>query len=193
MLAYKNLSDLQLMSLLQKDDHAAYTEIYERYFGLLYLHAKKKVRNKEDARDIIQEVFISIWNRRAYIEAQSEIIPYLYTVLKNKIINWIARQDVNSRFVSHFQNFYRDETCITDHKVRESQLAAIIDKEIGELPPRMREIFELSRKAHLSHKEIAQKLDISEQTVKTQVKYALRILKNNLGLMVYLYMYFTLK
>ncbi|RYE13029.1 MAG: sigma-70 family RNA polymerase sigma factor [Sphingobacteriales bacterium] len=80
--------------------------------------------------------------------------------------------------------------CSTDHKVRESSLAAIIEKEINELPEKMREVFVLSRKHHLSHKEIALQLGIEETTVKRQISNALKILRVKLGLLAWIVMVF---
>ncbi|MDO7743049.1 MAG: sigma-70 region 4 domain-containing protein, partial [Pedobacter sp.] len=79
-----------------------------------------------------------------------------------------------------------------DHRIRERDLATIIEKEISCLPAKMREVFELSRKSHLSHKEIAILLDLSELTVRTQVKKALRILRLKLGLLIYLLILFKI-
>ncbi len=71
----------------------------------------------------------------------------------------------------------------TGHRVRENDLKAYIEKEIQALPPKMKQIFELSRKAHLSHKEIAEKLDTSENNVSTQITNALRILRTKIGIL----------
>jgi RNA polymerase sigma-70 factor (family 1) len=185
---YRALSDHDLVSLLGDGDHAAYTEIYERYFGVLYLHGRKKIGDTEEARDVVQETFISLWKNKENIDPERGIKPYLYTSLRNKIIDYYARQDVTSRYITSFRNFNEGFYCITDHRVRENQLTAIIEKELQALPPRMREIFELSRKEHLTHREIAERLDISEHTVKTQVKHALRVLRVRLGLLIYLYL-----
>jgi RNA polymerase sigma factor (sigma-70 family) len=100
----------------------------------------------------------------------------------------IAHQQVESKYVSSLQRFLEEGYCVTDHQVRERQLAALIEKGISELPPKMREVFELSRKQAMSHKEIAEQLNLSEQTVRTQVKNALRILRLKLGMMLFVSM-----
>ncbi|WP_158994140.1 RNA polymerase sigma factor [Mucilaginibacter sp. L196] len=193
MLIYSSYTDSELVDLLKSEGYAAFTEIYERYFGLLYVHAKKKVRDQEEARDMVQEIFISLWNRREFMEPEKGISSYLYTALRNKIIDWFAHQDVNSRYVNSFQVFANTGNCVTDYLVRENQFAALIEKEVHSLPPRMREIFELSRKVHLSHREIAEQLNISELTVKTQIKYALRTLRVRLGILIYFYFLMKMK
>jgi RNA polymerase sigma-70 factor (family 1) len=190
--ALSTLTDQELVSLLRESDHAAYTEIYERYFGLMYSHARRKIRDVEEARDTVQETFLSLWHHREKIDGLRGVAPYLYTILKNRIIDWMAHQEVSSKYITSFHDFTETGNCITDHRIRESQLMAIIEKEIQSLPPRMREVFELSRKTHLSHRQIAEVLDISEQTVKSQVKHALRILRRRLGLLLYLFVLLNL-
>jgi len=184
----QSLTDHELTVLLSEGDSTAYTILYERYFGVLYLHARKKIRDSEEARDAVQDTFISLWKNKLNIDASKGIAPYLYTSLRNRIIDFFAKQDINSRYISSFSEFDKETYCTTDHLIREKQLIEIIDKEISGLPPRMKEIFGLSRKEHLSHKEIAEQLGLSEHTVRTQVKQALRLLRNRLGFLLYLYL-----
>jgi RNA polymerase sigma-70 factor (family 1) len=188
MLTYSLLSDLELTALLREGDAAAYTVVYNRYFNELYIHAYSRLRDKEEAQDVIHELFASIWNKRADLVLKSSLPAYLYTAVRNRILDVIAHQQVESKYVSSLQHFLEEGYCVTDHQVRERQLAALIEKGISELPPKMREIFELSRKQAMSHKEIAEQLNLSEQTVRTQVKNALRILRLKLGLMLFISM-----
>ncbi|SHF67406.1 RNA polymerase sigma-70 factor, ECF subfamily [Pedobacter caeni] len=186
MLTYSLLSDLELTVLLKEGDAAAYTIIYNRYFNELYVHAYSRLRDKEEAQDVVHELFATLWNKRAELIFKSSLPAYLYTAVRNKILDVIAHQQVESRYVSSLQHFLQEGYCVTDHQVRERQLAALIDKGISDLPPKMREIFELSRKQAMSHKEIAEQLNLSEQTVRTQVKNALKILRLKLGMMLFL-------
>lgn len=185
--------DHSLSELLKSGSHEAYNEIYKRYFGLMFIDACKRTASKEDAQDIVQETFINLWNRREYLDPEKSIAGYLYAAMRNKVIDWFTHQEVNSKHINSFKAFYETGTCITDHAIREKQLASIIEREIDALPPRMREIFILSRRANLSHKQIAQQLDLSELTVKTQVKHALKILRIRLGLVVFIAMLIGVK
>ena len=111
-------------------------------------------------------------------------IPLFIIVIS--ILDLIAHQQVESKYMSSLQDFMTQGVCITDHSIREKQLAALIEKGISDLPPKMKEVFELSRKHKLSHKEIAEKLNLSEQTVKKQVNNALKILRVKLGTMLFI-------
>lgn len=185
MFSYSALSDSDLTELLKNGDAAAYTVIYNRYFDVLYIHAYRKLNYKEEAQDIIHELFAQLWTKRATIEIKSSLASYLYSAVRNKILDLISHQQVESKYMSSLQNFMTQGSCITDYSIREKQLAALIEKGIADLPPKMKEVFELSRKHKLSHKEIADKLNLSEQTVKKQVNNALKILRIKLGTMLF--------
>lgn len=185
MLPYTTYTDNELFSLLSKDDYSAYTEIYDRYAPLLYMHAYKRLRNREEAKDIIQELFITIWERRSEIELKSNLSAYLYTSIRNRVLKVISHKQVESSYIISLQNSIQKGYATTDHLVREKELIDIIEKEINALPSKMRLVFNLSRKSHLSHREIAEKLDLSESTVKKQVNNALKVLRVKLQALLY--------
>ena len=182
MAKYGSLDDGQLVDLLKSGDRDAFEEIYNRYKYVLHNHAWNKVRNKEEAQDTIQEVFTALWSKRESINIGNNLPGYLYTCVRNHILNVIVRKDVQNKYISSIQQFAEAAPIITDHRVRENMLKSLIDKEVSNLPPRMRTVFELSRNQHLSHKEIAAIMGTSEQTVKKQVTKALKTLRTKLGL-----------
>lgn len=186
--AVKTLSDAELVDLLKSGDQLAYTEIYDRYILILLNHAYNKTRDREEAKDIVHEVFTTLWARRENFNCQSNLSGYLYAAVRNNILNQVVHNDVKGKYLASIAQFinYNNSQVITDHLVREHQLSSIIEKEIAELPPKMREVFELSRKQHFSHKQIAEMLEISEQTVSKHVTNALRILRVRLGIFIYL-------
>lgn len=186
MLDYGSLSDFELTDLLKEGDAAAYTVIYNRYFEELFIHAANRLNDKEEAQDVIHELFVTIWNKRQSLFIKSDLAAYLYTSVRNRILDVIAHRHVESKYIDSLQGFLDHGYCITDHLVRERQLAALIQKGISELPLKMREVFELSRNHSMSHKEIAVQLNISEQTVRKQVNNALKILRGKLGAMVFI-------
>lgn len=181
---YSKLSDFELTGLLKQGDNAAFAEIFERYNDLLYAHAYNKLRNKEEAGDAVQDVFIKIWDKHPTLELHTNLAGYLYTMLRNGIFSLISHKNVVSNYAASFNKFRAEGENITDHTIREKQLRAIIEKEIGALPPRMREVFELSRNDGLSNKQIAECLGISEHTVADQIKKALKQLRTRIGLVL---------
>jgi len=186
MSSLSTLSDHELADLLKAGERSAFTEIYDRFFGVLYLHAYNRLRDKDAAKDVVQEMFAGLWSKHRVLNLTTNLSNYLYSSIRNRIINEIAHKQVEARYLLSLPDSVNTSNCITDHRLREKQLASIIEKEIQALPPRMREVFELSRKANLTHKEIAEQLDISEQSVRSHIKNALKILRIRLGLFIYL-------
>jgi RNA polymerase sigma-70 factor (family 1) len=188
MAAYQMLSDAELTNLLKESNHDAYNEIYRRYHYLLFVHAYKKLRNEEQVKDVIQELFATLWFKREMNFISTNLSGYLYTAIRNKIFDLFAHEKVKSNYLLSFNDFIRiGSVSNTDHLVREKELKAYIEKEIQALPPKMRSVFEMSRKEHLSYKEIADKTGTTENNVSKQVNNALRILRTKLGLVMYIY------
>jgi RNA polymerase sigma-70 factor (family 1) len=190
---YSSYSDADLTQMLKEGDRIAFTEIYNRYKLVLQNHAWNKTRSTIDTQDAIQEVFSNLWKKRENIQIDSNLSGYLYTSVRNHILNLFAKKQVQDKYINSIQQFSFQKTALTDYRVRESMLRDAIEKEIAELPPRMREVFELSRKQHLSHKEIAVIMGTTEQTVKKQVSNALKHLRTKLGLLHYIYLLWLLK
>lgn len=188
MAAYGAYTDQELTVLLKDSDKLAFTEIYERYHSLLYVYAHKKLHNKEESQDIIHEVLIALWNKRLDFSFNISLKSYLFTAVRNKAFDLFAHKKVESRYLDSLQGFIDISTESSDFLVREKDLSSLIEREIRALPPKMREIFDMSRKDKLSNKEIAKVLNISEHTVATQMKRALKVLRLRLGLVVWLAM-----
>ncbi|KQR72285.1 RNA polymerase sigma factor [Pedobacter sp. Leaf176] len=173
---YKSLTDNELFDLTQVGDKYAFEEIYERFNGLLYIYACKLVTDKEDARDIVQEIFVYLWSN-LNIKIKSQLSAYLYTAVRYKVFDWIDKNKSKSNYLLSLEHFSETGDCITDDYIREKEFASIIEKEVSLLPAKMRQIFEMSRRQHLSQKEIAEILHLSDKTVKKQMSNALKVLR----------------
>lgn len=177
-------SDQQLLARLREGDHAAFTEIYNRYWSVLYLHARHMLGEPDLARDVIQEVFIGIWNKGGELELQTSLKAYLYKSVRNTILNMVRREKVQMGYMEELSHIYKEGTYDTEEQLRFNELSRLIEGEVQLMPPKMRVVFEMSRKEYLSHAEIASKLSISDSTVKKQVNKALRILRLRLNIPV---------
>jgi|SRR6185503_18522174 len=182
----RKLSEVELTDLLKSGDHAAFAEIYHRYKGLLYLFAYKRVGDREEARDIIHELFTVLWEKHGSLNITGNLLPYLYTAVRNRIMDRVARQKVAARYIDEFQEYIDAGHTPADHLARMRNLEELIEKEIAALPPKMRKVFLLSRNTELSRREIAEQLDLSEETVKSHMHHALKTLKGRLGPLVVL-------
>jgi RNA polymerase sigma-70 factor (family 1) len=177
---YQSLSDETLFSLLCNDDHGAYTEIYNRYSGVLYVHAFRRIRNREEAKDLIHELFTAMWVKREQIMLNTALSSYLYQSVRNRVIDRVSRQKRELIYMGSITGS-GEETGATDFAVRQKDLHQLIEKEIDALPEKMKVIFRMSRNAYMSHKEISNELSISEHTVRKQINNALKVLKPKLS------------
>nr|WP_199079735.1 RNA polymerase sigma-70 factor [Pedobacter sp. ASV19] len=182
MLDYDSLPDDRLTKLLSQGDPLAYTMVYNRYFEILYVHTRHKLTEPDDAKDIIQEVFTQLWNKRYSLETITNLKAYLYASVRNGVLNAIAHKKYEQKYIDSLPAFLNNAYSVTDHLVREKQLISLIDEQIALLPEKMRILFEMSRKQKLSHKEIGAQMNISELTVKKQVANAVKILRKKLGM-----------
>ena len=179
---HKSYSDLQLTELLKASDHSAFTEIHNRYYPLAFLEAYKKLRDEDQAKDIVQELFTNLWIRRENLPLIKNLAGYLIASVKNAIFTYFEHQQVESKYITSLTDFVNTGNIAhTDYLVREREWEKHIEAAIQSLPKKMRVIFELSRKSHLTHKQIAEKLTLSERTVNAQMLNALTRLRSKLG------------
>ncbi len=136
------LTDAELAVLLKAGDHAAFAEIYDRFFSVLYVHAFNRLRDEDEAKDVVHELFTTMWAKHESA-VFTNLSNYLYTSVRNRIINAVAHKAVATKYIEALPQSVIIEDCITDYKVRERQLAAIIAREIATLPPKMREVFHM--------------------------------------------------
>ncbi|MPR31898.1 RNA polymerase sigma factor [Salmonirosea aquatica] len=179
---YHKYSDTELTALITDGDSLAFAEIYHRYKGILFRHSFRMLGDEEEAKDVVQELFTQLWTRRENINISTALSSYLYTSTRNRILDIIAHKKIEEKYVQSLDCFLEKGEYITDHYFREKELREQIEKEVSLLPPRMREVFELSRQDNLTYKEIAEELNISDKTVKKQINNALSILRQKLDI-----------
>lgn len=187
MVEYNKFTDQQLAALLKEGDHDAFVEIYDRYYSLLYIFAYKKLNRREETKDVIQEVFIALWTGHQQFSLTTSLAAYLYRAVRNRSMNVFSRKNIEDKYLKSLEGFLTQYEAGADYQIREKDIALMIEKGVADLPCKMREIFELSRKEHLTYKEIAQSLNISEHTVSTQVKRALKVLRVKLGMLSFIF------
>jgi RNA polymerase sigma-70 factor (ECF subfamily) len=177
---YGKYIDHELLVLLRLGDVRAFSAVYDRYFELLFRHALSMLKDEEEVRDVIQNVFSTLWEKHESIEIHTSLSAYLYASTRHAVLKIIRHSKVAERFFNNMQQLPSDLSSPTEEYLRENELRKIIETEIIRLPPKMREVFTLSRMQDSSHKEIAERLNISENTVKRQVSNALIILRKKL-------------
>jgi RNA polymerase sigma-70 factor (ECF subfamily) len=185
MAKYKNLPDDELVFLIKKNDKYAFAEFYDRYKGPLYIQAFKILGDDEETKDVVQEFFIKIWETRHSIIVKTTVEAYVHQCIRHKVIDFIRRQQTITRYLDSLELYLEKGTITPDENYIEKETLALFNKELEMLPERMREVFDLSRNQGLTHKQIAEKMSISELTVKKQINKAIKILRLRINLSLF--------
>jgi len=184
---YSSFTDQELIELLREGDYEAFTAIYNRYWKFLFDAAYNANRNREDCLDICQTVFLWVWENRGQVKITTNLKGYLYTAIKYKIANQIRNGKYREGLFDDLERLDTRSYQVNELEIKE--LKNFIDQLISELPDRCREVFLLSRTEHLSHKEIAERLGISEKTVDAHIIVALKKLKAPLESLAFIFLF----
>ncbi|SHN35570.1 RNA polymerase sigma factor [Mucilaginibacter sp. OK098] len=179
--AYKKLTDEQLVILLKKGDQLAFTEIYSRYAEKLAGFAASKLYSIDDSRDLLHDLFVAFWENRDNLNISSNLQSYLFTILRRRIVDKIRKNITREEYAVMLQSLTTPHYSTTEQRMVEKDLKQQIRIALNELPPRVHEIYHLSREENLNTREIAEKLNLSEQTVKNQLTIALKHLRQVLS------------
>ena len=174
MIEYIALQDEALTELLANNDNKAFEALYQRYAADLYHHAYHRFPVPHLLEDMLQEIFINLYKKRSELRKIKNIKAYLYGAMRNRIFNEIRNSLLHEQHHQHIPAETIAETAITyDVKLLEKRLDYALDK----LTERSREVFLLSRREHLSNKEIAQRLGISIKAVEKHIGKSLQVLR----------------
>ena len=159
-------------------DEQAFEKLFREYFTSLMAFSRRILGNEEDAREVVHQVFIKLWERRSEIDLSTSLKSYLFTAVNNRSLNMIRdRRKFSSEEVPERVGEW-DVSAELESMELEEQIRKVIDS----LPERCRVIFELNRFDGLKYAEIATQLDISVKTVENQISKALKILREKLTL-----------
>ncbi len=159
-------------------DITAYEAFYRGYFRYLKVIAIRYVEDDNQAADIVQETFLELWKRKDQLDIHTSVKSYLRRAVVNKSLNWIRIQDRwSSAEVGTDENF-APAIPYVDMEVEANDLNSYLGQVIQRLPARCRVIFTMSRFEDMSHKQIAEKLDISIKTVENQITKALKVMRS---------------
>ncbi|MXN92341.1 RNA polymerase sigma-70 factor [Flavobacterium sp. Sd200] len=171
-------TDIELIEQIKNDDEGAFTVIYKKNWEIMYLAAYNLVKDKSVSEDIVQEVFVSLWQRRAKLEIKVSIKSYLYTSTIYKVYDHLKK---NKKLLKQELFDNNIEAANPETKLMHEELIHYLDTVVDSLPAKCKEVYKLSRENMLSNKEIADHLDISQRTVEGHISKALKILKESLG------------
>ena len=165
------------LKLLAEGDEQALQLIFNRYYKYLVVTAYNILHDDERAKDMVQEVFFDLWRKRAEVKVQGSLKPYLRRAVVNRAIDvWRSKKRVGTWEEITDHNFEAKETSPQQH-LEAADLKRILHIAVESLPDRCRQVFALSRFEDLTHREIAERLDISVKTIENQMTKALRVIR----------------
>lgn len=168
---YNELSDEKLIERLQFNDHQAFEILYSRYWEQLYVSALKVVNDNEKAQDVVQDIFIDIWAKRHHLNVD-KVSSFLFSAVKYKSLMQLRSAKLSATYLELLDRVVDENT--VDNQMAFNELNETLESSIAELPERCRQVFTMSRYEHLSHPEIAKKLDVSVRTVEAHIHNALK-------------------
>ena len=170
-----------LIAGLKKGSKEAFDEIYRLYAGRLLAYCVQYTKCREDAEEIVQDVFVALWNSRRDIRQEETLRSLLFTISKHRVIN-AYRSTLNSPVYEDYVDYQNDLSVSEDcHPMEYEQYVRIVKDAIRRLPSTQQRVITLSRFSQLSNKEIAERLSLSEQTVKNQLSIGLKALREMLA------------
>ena len=168
------------MKQLHEKHPGAFRELFMNFYNALVYFAMGYVKEKEQAEDIVQELFMQIWESKTKYVSYTSFKTFLYTSVRNACINLLKHKEVEEKYMQYVRERETETGEAEDLRVMEEEIYRLLLHAIGELPPRCREVFEqvlLGKK----NEEIAENLKISALTVKKQRNIGTQILKKKLG------------
>lgn len=175
------VADTDILLRLKQGDEKAFEAVYWKYSSWVYNFIHSLLYDKSLAEDLTQTVFLKIWEKRAIIDPELGFDSYLFAIARNLVYKETEHRLQSEQFHVALNDHSVATDSLTEENIDAESLREYIDTLIEQLPSARKEIFQLSRHRHLSNKEIATRLSISEKTVETQLYRALRFIKQKLS------------
>ena len=174
-------SNKELLLLLRKGDRVAFYNIYERYCKRLYGFVLRYIKQEDDAEEIVQEVFVKLWEARDKIDVYTSFDSFLFTIAYNTTMSLFRKRIKEKKYLEYLKSVQQVQSAPNViEEIHFNELNANVQSLLDQLTPRQKEIFKLSREEGLAHGEIAKRLGISVNTVKKHMTNTLTFLKTNM-------------
>jgi len=165
---------------LAAGDFNAFSVLYEKHRRALYFFALKLSKDTHKAEELVQSVFVTVWETRQTVDPEKSFGAYLFTIAHNRFYDMLRRRIIENCYADYVRHQNSQVANDLEKQTEDREINEIIDHLLQRVPERRQEIFRLSRDEHLSYKQIAEKLQISENTVDTQIRKVLNYLRKEL-------------
>lgn len=178
----RNIEDKKLVDSLREGSLGAFNEIYSLYASKLLYYVAKVTINKEDAAEIVNDIFMTLWINRKKLQEDTDITTFLFSIAYRKRIDFFRRM-MNAPIYEDYIEFQNELQSEDICRIEYNEFCTVFNKALGALPERLQKFLILSRVKCLSNKEIAEKLSVSEKTVRNGISIGLKLLKERLSLL----------
>lgn len=178
-MSYSSHTDNELLTAIKQNDQAAFAELFKRYWKKIYGLTRARVRSEETTQEIVQELFISLWEKRSSLTI-THLPSYLYAATKNRILNRIASQMVEKKHWDYYKGFIPESDNVTENDVELDEIMAALEDGVEHLPEKTKKIFKLTHMDGLSIPEIANLLHLSEKAIQYHVTQSVKKLRVHL-------------
>lgn len=176
----KDINDGDLARRIKYGEKSAYQKLFERYAPKIFHFSLSYLKNNADAEELVQDVFLKIWEKREILDGTQNIKAYIFKIAVNTIYDFIRRKNIEKSFNDFARvNFNKSSNTTWDTVIFE-EMQATLDELISQMPEQRRRVFYLSKRKGLTNNEIAQKLNLSKRTVENQLYRAINFLKEHL-------------
>lgn len=165
-----------LLIYLRTGDETAFREIYQRYWKKLFFTAVRKIEEANVVEELIQDIFLKLWERRAELQVE-RLDAYLFSSVRYAVINHIKANLVQEKYANYAQHHYSDACSITEEQLELNELMQVVEQQLNDLPEKTRKIFQMNRLEYHTVKEISSKLKVPERTVEYHLSQALKTLR----------------
>lgn len=177
----------KILAGIKRGDQDVFKQLFDMFYHRLFLYAKSYVDQEEVARDIVQDLFLYVWRKRATINITTSVSSYLFRAVHNKSIQYLRHQQVSENYNSiqalkqkEAELLYHHEDDFTSSSLEYEEMNNVIDETLRSLPEKTKQIFSLSRKGGMTNQQISNQLQVDIKTVEYHITKALKAFKNSL-------------
>lgn len=178
---FVQLSDTQILTAIGQGNERIFEQVFRKYYAGLCSYGRSMLRDADEAEEIVQNVFVGIWEKRESIEITQSLKSYLYRAVHNHCLNRIKHQKVRDEHQQYALYYQETSHELVSQTLEKNELEQQLSKAIEKLPEQCRIIFKMSRFEELKYQEIADKMGLSIKTIENQIGKALKVLRSDLA------------
>jgi len=180
-------SESDLYDRIKKGEEIAFEQFFRKYYPRLKAFAVRLTMNGDLAEDLVQDIFLSLWENHQNIDPNKSLKSWFFLSLRNNCLNYLRKQKTEQRYLDFLSFQNKSQELFLDSSMEEWEIEALKNKQINQiagiietLPPQCRKVFEMSRFKKIKNHEIAQELGISVRTVETHISQAIKVINKQM-------------